>query len=291
MVNSAKTIGELVDVATYHEVSLAGGVCIWLQLLPEDACADTLALFIGNALNLFLCNGQDAARAACTIIDSVCVVGYLVFDRLNSQLSEQTNIVTRCEVLTGFGHIVFLVELTEQFLEDGSHGVVVEAWQTFNHLPCAILIGHFLHNRLHGEVDVLIRELLQKRTETICLCQVVHLLTELELVDDVLHVLRESIEILNDVHLQTLRVNLVLQRLHREGTGVVEWIARHLSEERSIIDEVMAVAELLLLENGSLGGFKEHVDAAQHNERKDYLLVVALLKSMHQHIVGDVPDE
>ena len=64
-----------------------------------------------------------------------------------------------------------------------------------------------------------------------------------------------------------------------------------MSEERSIIDEVMAVAELLLLENGSLGGFKEHVDAAQHNERKDNLLVVALLKSMHQNIVGNVPDE
>ena len=194
-------------------------------------------------------------------------------------------------MLTGFGHVVFLVELTEQFLEDGSHGVVVEAWQTFNHPPCAILIGHFLHNRLHGEVDVLIRELLQKRAETICLCQVVHLLTELELVDDVLHVLREPIEILNDIHLQTLRVNLVLQRLHREGTGVVEWIASNLSEERSIIDEVMAVAELLLLENGSLGGFKEHVDTTKHHERKDYLLVVALLKSMHQHIVGNIPDE
>ena len=132
---------------------------------------------------------------------------------------------------------------------------------------------------------------IKKGTEATSLCEVVNLLTEFELVDNVLYILRESIEILNDVHLQTLRVNLVFQRLHREGTGVVEWITRHLSEKRSIINNVMAVAELLLLENGSLGGFKEHVDATQHHERQDNFLVVALLKSMHQHIVGDVPDE
>ena len=53
----------------------------------------------------------------------------------------------------------------------------------------------------------------------------------------------------------------------------------------------MVVAELLLLENGSLGWFKEHVDTTKHHERHYYLLVVALLKSMHQHIVSDIPDE
>lgn len=107
MVNCSKTIRELVDVATYHKVSLAGGIGIWLQFLSEDAGAHTLALCVGNTLNLFLGDSQDAARAACTIIDSVSVVGNLVLDRLNSQLSEQTHIVTRCKVFTGFGHVVF----------------------------------------------------------------------------------------------------------------------------------------------------------------------------------------
>ena len=54
---------------------------------------------------------------------------------------------------------------------------------------------------------------------------------------------------------------------------------------------MMAVAELLFLENGSLGGLKEHIDAAQHHERQDDLLVVAILEGMHKHIVGNVPDE
>ena len=291
MVNSAKTIRELVDVAAYHKVSLAGGVCIWLQFLPEDAGAHTLSLFCGNAFNLFLRNGQDAARAACAIIDSIGVVCNLVFDRLDSQLPQQTNIVTRCEVFTGFGHVVFLVELTEQFLEDGSHGVVVEAWQTFYHFLCAIFFCHFLHNRLNGEVDVLICELLKKRAKATCLSKVIHLLTELELINDVLNILRKPIEILNDIHLQTLWVYLVLQGLHCESRSIVERIACHLSEKRRIVNEVMAVAKLLLLEHGSLGRFKEHVDTTKHHERQDNLLVVALLKSMHQNIVGNVPNE
>ena len=31
-------------------------------------------------------------------------------------------------MFTSFGHVVFLIELAKQFLEDGSHGVVVESW-------------------------------------------------------------------------------------------------------------------------------------------------------------------
>ena len=40
MVNRTEAVRELVDVATYHEVSLASSVGIWLQFLPEDTCAN-----------------------------------------------------------------------------------------------------------------------------------------------------------------------------------------------------------------------------------------------------------
>ena len=67
--------------------------------------------------------------------------------------------------------------------------MVVESWQTFNHFLCAVLIGYFLHNRLHREVNILVRELLQKRTEATCLSQIINLLTKLELVNNVLNIL------------------------------------------------------------------------------------------------------
>ena len=64
-----------------------------------------------------------------------------------------------------------------------------------------------------------------------------------------------------------------------------------MSEERGVVSQTMAIAELLLFENSSFGRFKEYVDTAKHHERKYYLLVVALLKSMYQHIVSDILDE
>ena len=86
-------------------------------------------------------------------------------------------------------------------------------------------------------------------------------------------------------------IYLILQRLHGEGTGIVERIASYLSEKRRIVNEVMAVTKLFLFENGSLGWFKEHVDTTKHHERQYYLLIVTLLKSMYQNIIRNIPDE
>ena len=162
MVNSTETVCELIDVTRNHQVCLTGCVCIWLQFLTEDTCPNTLASLLCYALNLFLDNSQDSTSSTSTIVNSVGVICKFVLDRLYGQLSEQTYIVTRRKVLTGFGHIVFLIELTEQLFKDSSHGVVVESGQTFHHLLCAILLCHFLHDRLHREVDIFIGELLQE---------------------------------------------------------------------------------------------------------------------------------
>lgn len=40
-----------------------------------------------------------------------------------------------------------------------------------------------------------------------------------------------------------------------------------------------------------MGRLKEYVETAQHHHRQDNLLVVALVEGVHQHIIGDVPDE
>ena len=37
--------------------------------------------------------------------------------------------------------------------------------------------------------------------------------------------------------------------------------------------------------------YEQHVDAAQHGERQDDLLVIPFFKGVHEHVVGDVPNE
>ena len=70
------------------------------------------------------------------------------------------NIVTRCEVLTGFSHIVFLIEFAQQFFKDSSHRMVIESWQSLYHLNGAIFLGLFLHYRKYRKVNAFICELL-----------------------------------------------------------------------------------------------------------------------------------
>ena len=85
--------------------------------------------------------------------------------------------------------------------------------------------------------------------------------------------------------------NIANDMLVRNGDRQVARITCHLSKERSIINKIMAVAELLLLEYSRLCWFKEYVDTTKHHERKYYFLVISFLESMYQYIVGNVPDE
>ena len=179
------------------------------------------------------------------------------------------------------GDVVLFVEAAEQLLEERAHRVVVEPRQ--EHVPLVVLHG------LDREVDRGIRQLFKHGPQPLLLRELVHPVAHLELVDDVLDVGREAVEVVDDVRLQTLRVDLVLQRLHREGRGIVERMARNGREERFVVGEPRRIAERLLLHHLGLRLLEHHVNAPQHHERKDDLLVVALLERLHQNIICDIP--
>ena len=143
---------ESLHVLRNHQVSLAGGKGIGLQFLSEDVHLYSLAPFLGNLQYAILCDCEDAARAACSVVYMIGVVGYLVGNRQYSKVGQQFHVVARREVLTSLSHVVFLVELAQQFFEDGAHRVVIETWQT----DVAVVI---LHGFI-GEVDLVVRKLL-----------------------------------------------------------------------------------------------------------------------------------
>ena len=61
--------------------------------------------------------------------------------------------------------------------------------------------------------------------------EVLHLLFELKLIDDILHILGEAIKILQEILFESLLIGFSSERAHREGRAVEEGISRCLNEE------------------------------------------------------------
>ena len=191
-----------------HEVGLACGVGLGLQLLPVELDIDLPAMFLGKVLDELLRDGEDATRAAGAVVDAVGRRLQLVCHGYDGYVGQQRHIVAWREVLSGGGDAVLLVELSQQLLEERAHGVIVDTRQA--HVAVLVEDGG------DAQVDVVVGELLDDGTEPTCVGEVVHLLLELELVDDVLHVVAETVEILQKVLLQSDGSDFAAQRFHGE---------------------------------------------------------------------------
>lgn len=70
---------------------------------------------------------EDAASAAGTVVDAVGHGLDLVCHRHDGDVSNEGYVVAGREVFPGLSDAIFLVELAQQLLEEGAHGVVVDA--------------------------------------------------------------------------------------------------------------------------------------------------------------------
>ena len=96
-----------------------------------------LAVVVCQLYEGFFRDCQHAARAAGTVINKIGARLNLVRDRHENQVRHQFHHVTRSEVLSGL-LVVLFVEPPDQFLENCSHGVVVETRQAHT----AVLVQH-----------------------------------------------------------------------------------------------------------------------------------------------------
>ena len=106
-----------------------------------------------------------------------------VLDRQEHQVRHQSDGVARRPVLARL-LVVLLVELADQFLEDGAHRVVVDTGRR--------------------QVDVGVEELVDQRADGVGLGQRLQLIAELEILEDVLDVGREAVEVVLEVGEQLL---------------------------------------------------------------------------------------
>ena len=167
MLGTADDVVGRVAFAFEQQVGLANGVSLSVDFLAVQVRRHLLAVLRGELLKCLLGYRQHAARAARTVVEQVGAGLDLVGDRQQDQLRHQLHGVSRCPVLAGF-FVGLFVEAADQLLEDGSHAMVVET--------------------VRAQIDIRESELLDQRSERVCLRETRNLVAELKVVEDVLHV-------------------------------------------------------------------------------------------------------
>ena len=189
------------------------------------------------------------------------------------------------EVLAGL-LVVFLVEFADELLEDVAHAEVAQSGQ-FAAVGVELVFG--------GEVDAGVGEFFEHVEQHVLGGHVPYLRPQLELIDDLLHVGAEAVEVVHEVGLQELLAigGRVVEALQRPGAGVVEDVAAGALEVTGFqFGKLHFLAlEADLFGDGVLRGFKQHVEAAQHDHGQDDVAVLAADVDVAQAVIGDAPDE
>lgn len=208
----------------------------------------------------------------------------LVLDRVERQVRHELDDIARCPVLTGL-LIVLLVESTNEFLEDCSHSVIVESRQLDDFLLCILV------DRVGTEVDVRGGELVDDRPEDVCVHHCPDLVAELELVEDLLDVRRESVEIRLEVGLQCLLLPTAGEVLQQKRRRVAECLSRCVAEGGPLVVDLRSIQLFLHFQHGRFCLLEHHVEATDDCHRKDDVTIFSSYINIPKAIVSDSPDE
>src|ERR1017187_8634795 len=133
--------------------------------------------------------------------------------------------------------------------------------------------------------------LLYQRADRIGFGQRLELISELEVIEDVLNVGREAVEVILEIGEQLLLAPAGLQIAQGELRRIVEGLTRRIAERGPLLSKAGPVEHLLSLEHRLLGGLQHRIHAPDDAHRQDHIRVLASLEEVAQDIVGDSPDE
>jgi hypothetical protein len=117
------------------------------------------------------------------------------------------------------------------------------------------------------------------------------LVTELELVEDLLNVWGEAVEVSFEVRPELLLFGARLEVAERERRHVVEGLSGCLPQRRVLVGDASPVKPLLHIQPGLLGGLQYGIQPADHRHGQDDVSILAAHVDIAQDVVGDPPDE
>ena len=126
MFRAAHDIVGGVALALEQEVGLADGVGLGVDLLAVEVDGGLLAALGGEMLQGLLGYGEHAAGAAGSVIEQIGAGFDLIDDGQENEFRHERHGVARGPVFSGL-LVVFFIEATNQFFEDRTHAMVVEA--------------------------------------------------------------------------------------------------------------------------------------------------------------------
>ena len=142
---------------------------------------DILTTPVGKRKQTVLCNGKHTAGSTSSVVAGVCCVLNLVRNGNENEVCHKLNNVTRRPVFTSF-LVIFFVEATDQFLENGTHAVVIQTRMAHDGF------GLVLPHRIRTQVNVGGHKFLNDGTEDIGIHHRVDLIAEFELIQNDLHI-------------------------------------------------------------------------------------------------------
>ena len=167
-----------------QQVGLTDGVGLGIDLLAIEMGGHVLVVLGGELLQSVLGYGQHAAGTAGAVVEQIGAGFDLVGDGQEDEPGHEGYGVAWGPVFAGL-LVVLLVEAPYQLFEDRAHAVVVEAGVSDR------AVG--VQDRGRAQVDVGRGELLDQCAQGVGFGQARNLVTELEVVEDVLHVGRKPV--------------------------------------------------------------------------------------------------
>ena len=280
-----RAVADIFGVVAFDEhVRFADGVGFVVDLFAVEVDVACSADGAVGVFDEFLRLGKHPAATAGGVVD-LHHRRQPIFDRLEDDVGHELDHLTGREVLSGL-FVVLFVETADQLLEDIAHPQIGECGQQI-----AVGVG-----RLFGtEVDPGGGKLLQNIEEDVLLCHMGDLGTELELLDDLLHIGAEAAEIFVEIALEQLDGvgRGRIESFERPGAGVVKEIATRRPEPCRIelCNPHILPLEAHLFHHRFLGLFQQRIETAQHHHRQDHIAVFPPHIDIAQTIVSDAPDE
>ena len=171
----------LIAIALQEHICGANSVGFRVNLLTKEMDRYILATSMGKCKKTFLSNGKHTAGSTSPIVAGVCSVLNLVRNGNENKVCHKLNNVTRRPVFTGF-LVILLVETTDQFLENGTHAVIIQTRMA--HDGFGLVFPH----RIRAQVNVGGHKFLNDGTEDISVHHRVDLIAKFELIQNDLHI-------------------------------------------------------------------------------------------------------